>query len=523
MKREFLSGIVSGGLSFFVKTAAMLILTPLMIGLLGVKLYGAYLLFVGISELSLLAATGLTTGFIQNFSKAVGSQNGLLRHSLLISARWVYSLIALSVLFLGWLLMPFLIAQLFKVGPYPVHYLEWIGYLVVLTAVMNIFSQYLSAILWTHFLHKQTNVVECVRGILEAILAVIILYAGGDIAGVFVGRLVIAFFTAVLIGRLAWQAEPGLRETWNKVSCSFEGISELFRVSLFAMITKISVFVAHRMDEFIIAAYLTLTDVTCFGLVMRMLGQIAALMVKLSEGTSPFFARLSGQDDVESSRYLFLRSTALMHFMVCLLLMLVMFGFPEFLEYMGDGKVHLKQALPLALIACGTIWTGSIQIPASSYLFSSGFYRFQTVSTVITALCNLGLSIVFIKYFGLPGVILGTLIPHAIQNHFVTIKMSLFRLKISWIQFFSNVYIRTFPPLLVAGVLLTCARYSGSYLFKTPLLPFSFLLPLLALCGFVSAVVWAVWCLDYKEKELLIGFVRKIPFLQFLKTNSINS
>jgi O-antigen/teichoic acid export membrane protein len=282
---------------------------------------------------------------------------------------------------------------------------------------------------------------------------------------------------------------------------------------MYAMILKISVFIAHRIDEVVISSFLVLADVTAYGLVMRMLGQIAGLMVKLLDGLFPVFSRLGSEKGIEGNRYLFLRSTALMHYLVSILLICVMGGFPEFLHYLGDGKVPYAAVQSTAIIACFLIWTGSVQIPASNFLFTNGMHKLSTISTVVTATCNLSLSIVLIKAIGLPGVILGTLIPHGLQNHLVTIRISLRKLNIPFKEYLYQVYVRCLLPLLVPGVLIITFRYFAP-LEANGLISFLVLIPFLFAAGCLSLLTWLWVSVDKQEKDLLLGLFGKLPLLR---------
>jgi O-antigen/teichoic acid export membrane protein len=510
MKKNLLQGIMAGGFGFVIKTIAMLALTPKLVSLMGVDLYGAYLLFLTFAEFALLMASGLTTGLIQTLSQSLGVQDDTGRISLLVTSRWLYGLIALSILGLGWVFMPTIVAQIFHKTTISHAMLLDTAHWVLLAATVGILSQFITAILRAHCLHKKINIVEALQGVLEAILAVVLLSLHYDLAVVFKVRLCLALISLTILTIAAWQAEPFFKISLAHWGCTLASIRKLFVISMYAMVLKISVFIAHRIDEIIITTFLVLADVTAYGLVMRMLGQIAALMVKLLEGLFPIFSRLGSQKGHEGNRYLFLRSTALMHYLVTLMLICVMAGFPEFLNYLGAGEVHLEMVLSTAIIACFLIWTGSVQIPASNFLFTNGMHKLSTVSTVITAACNLGLSIFLIQKIGLPGVILGTLIPHGLQNHLITIRISLQKLKIPFTEYLYQVYGRCMLPLLVPAVLLTAFRNLAP-IQSNGLFSFAILLPMLCLAGITSVVLWFIFSVDKAEKDLLLGLFEKLP------------
>jgi|GEM_PF-3004371 len=515
MKKNLLQGIMAGGFGFVVKTIAMLVLTPKLVGLMGVDLYGAYLLFLTFAEFSLLMASGLTTGLIQTLSQNLAGNDVNSRVELLVTSRWLYCIISILMVICGWIFMPQILDAVIHSDKISRVLLLETAHWVLLAASLGIISQFITAILRAHCLHKIINTVEALQGVAEAVLAVILLSMHYNLEVVFKIRLCLVTISLSILMFSALKAEPYFKKSLTQWQCRVSEIKELFVISMYAMVLKISVFIAHRIDEVVISAYLVLADVTAYGLVMRMLGQIAALMVKLLDGVFPVFSRLGSQKGHEGNRYLFLRSTALMHYLVTILLICVMGGFPEFLNYLGDGKVPFAMVQTTAIIACFLIWTGSVQIPASNFLFTNGMHKLSTLSTVITSSCNLLLSIILIKMIGLPGVILGTLIPHGLQNHLVTIRISLQKMKIPFGEYLYQVYGRCMIPLLVPAVMIIALRHFAP-IQADGFMSFAILIPGLFISGLTSVILWLLISVDKQEKDLLLGLFEKLPVIRKL-------
>jgi glycosyltransferase involved in cell wall biosynthesis/O-antigen/teichoic acid export membrane protein len=521
LKKSLLYGILSGGGSFFVKVAIMILLTPVIIHKLGVEAYGAYLLFLNFSEMAKLLATGMTTGFVNQYSKALANTVPQEKNSLLQVGLLVYLTLGTGVVALGWFCLPLWITTLFKGATLSYPVLLDTGLIVLLTSGLAIFSEYLLSILFAHCLQAITHWVNTAQTILCGVVSVLALMAGQHLPEIFMGRLVVMVGIFMVLLLLVYRFDNQFASSFKQQDLPrqrlplMQSFKRLLGISIFSMIQRVSVFIAHRLDEVVVATFLSLTQVSVLGVIVRVFSQVSDLMIKLLDGLFPVFSRLhADSSQSEKARYLFLRSMGFIHYTVSLFLMVVVAGFPEILHFLSAGQVSLSQSWLTMLFMAGLTWTGSVQIPASNYLFSSGMYRFQTCSTVITASINLICSLMFVQWIGLPGVVLGSLLPHGIQNHAVTIHLAIRRLGISWLQLVKEVYFRSLPALLVGAVPLCLIRYRfGSTRMSLGVLA------LVATVSVASSVLtWLLFSLDKTEQSLVLeqlaGLLKRVPGLR---------
>jgi O-antigen/teichoic acid export membrane protein len=536
LKKQFVSGVLSGGAGFILKTLAMLLLTPLVVGDLGATGYGVYLVLLSLAEMAMLLATGLTAGYVQQLSDSLGKQHTASptptalsaaeqHHQLQATAKWLFGGLAVGVFAVGVLSLPMVLPVLIKPPlPMPINVLHLAALWVLGGASLGIIQQYVMSILRAHAQQVSINVLECAQGLIEPVLAIVALKAGWGLPGVFACRAGLIIIMIVMASLQAHKIETSLLTAWQDPRVYLSRCKKMLSISVYAMLSRIGVFIAHRMDEIIIAMMLTLTDVTGFGLLMRLMSQVAALSLKLLDGLSPLFARFTATVDTaisgsglmpnavdNRSQQLMLRSLAVVHYLTLLLLTLLMVGLPEFINYLGHGQVGVNWWV--AGIAAVTIWSGSVQIPASNYVFSSGRYRFQTASTLVTAGLNLVLSILFIKWIGLPGVILGTLVPQGIQHQFVTIPMACRKLGLPW-RAVGKLYVQAIPAWGVAVILGGVLRLTMAYS-PQPFIPLWLLLVVLPLIMLTSVWVWSLTCLTPEEKHLLKQMIgNRLPLLK---------
>jgi O-antigen/teichoic acid export membrane protein len=450
---QFWLGALAGGLGFILKTVLLLILTPWLIGMLGVKQYGAYLVLLGLSELLQLAISGFSVGMVQRYSYALGlpQQSKRQRLPLLSGGFWLYLGLSLVVLSIGAVASPYLLALVFKnvsVGLRP--QLAPAFGAVLVTTFLLMLARFPQSLIRAHNRQSQLALMETVQSILEVLATAAMAQWMPGLAWLFLGRCAVAGVVLLWSYVSAWQSDWLLRKAPVRQFPGWGNLKDMLQISSFAMIQQISVFVAHRMDGLVISRYLGLAEVAIFELVARLFGQISALCIKVFEGLFPVFARFGAQEAVQQEQAdLTLLSTAAIHWLVTLGLLCLLFIFPEAFGYLSKQSFKVEAAWPVAILVACLTWTGSIQIPASNYLFATGHHRFQTVSTVITAALNLIISLVLVQSIGIVGVIWGSLIPHGLQHHLVTIPKALRQLRIPYGAYLLRVFLPSLLPLLI--------------------------------------------------------------------------
>lgn len=102
--------------------------------------------------------------------------------------------------------------------------------------------------------------------------------------------------------------------------------------------------------------------------------------------------------------------------------------YPQIFHFLSGGTLPVAPTIALACLLGLVSWSIVMQLPASNYLFASGMHRFQTVSSLTTALLNATTCLLLVKPLGLLGVALGIAVPHVLQHQLVTIPMARRRL-----------------------------------------------------------------------------------------------
>jgi O-antigen/teichoic acid export membrane protein len=500
---RFISGMLSGAGAFFAKVVVNIVIIPVIIKLLGLDDFGLYVLFLNLSEILITLGAGFTTGLIHRLSHHHSLNDSASFNEQLGVAQSFYGLIAILIIGLSWVINPS-VPQIFHLSAKHTEIASVAFLLVIVDAVINFWGFYPQGVLKAHSLYKNTNITETVQTLVSALLTLGLLMMGYGLIAILVSRLVVSVLTVI---SLYWQAISIMPEfSKARPKLSVHGIKDLFSISFYSLIQRISGIVAHRIDGFVIAAFLSMSEVGIYSLILRIFSYVSGFATKLMEGMFPIFTRMAAQDTREKSRFFFLRSSTFLNFLTGNCLIVIMGNYPEIIAFLTTGKVDYQQTVLPAVIIAGFTWSGSLQMPASNYLFASGWHRFQTITSMITAALNLGLSILLVQQIGVTGIALGTLIPHVIQHNLLTVFWACKSLEISVREYIFQVYLKNLPGFLAGGGLLLLMRYC----FGSTHVPLVYQLLVNALVFILVVACWYFLVAIRDERQMCYSTIQKI-------------
>jgi O-antigen/teichoic acid export membrane protein len=143
-------------------------------------------------------------------------------------------------------------------------------------------------------------------------------------------------------------------------------------------------------------------------------------------------------------------------------------------------------------------------------LKGAGKHRVVSVTNIITALCNVGLSIAMVRPLGLVGVALGTLVPIAAACVFVLFPLACRRVELP----VHAALLRGIWPAVWPGVVM------GLFIVATrPLVPLSLLAVAVecAAAGLVYGVTFVLFSLNAVERQFYLGKVARMLHIDRLR------
>lgn len=208
-------------------------------------------------------------------------------------------------------------------------------------------------------------------------------------------------------------ASPSLRRI-NPFRAERAMVRKLATMGFAVSIIVVADIVRFQLDAGVIAYFLPNSpqSISIFGVGTRLAGTAFATVGVIGTVLMPRFSGLAETDDKENTKKLLERSTRATGFVSSFLLVNLAVLGPHFLA-LWLRKPWIPVSARISLIVLPAYYVALLSTPAASLLMGRGRLRGLTILTVVEACANLGLSVLFIRHFGIIGVALGTAIPLA--------------------------------------------------------------------------------------------------------------
>ena len=180
-----------------------------------------------------------------------------------------------------------------------------------------------------------------------------------------------------------------------------------YSASMFFLL-QISVLIAFQSDTLIISHYLGASDVAVYAVAFKLFSVPTMILGMLASALWPTYSEAIGRGDHAWVRHMFLKSIRYsMFFNIPVVVLLVVFS-PYILDlWVGQEVVaDFSLRLGLGLWAFLTIFGSNF----SAILNSMQVMRFQAITSMLMAVSSISLSIFLVQYYGVAGVVFGSVI-----------------------------------------------------------------------------------------------------------------
>ncbi|MEY8458995.1 lipopolysaccharide biosynthesis protein [Lactococcus ileimucosae] len=370
---------------------------------LGISYQGLNGLFTSILSMLSIAELGIGSAIVFNMYRYIAENDTETMKSLMRFYRIAYQIVAAVVTILGLLLLPFLN---FFSSYQGIHDNIFIIYLLFLTnSVAGYLFSYKRSILYADQKNYIVNIFDTLYTLLVNIAYIFVLFVFQSFMLYLIAALVLSIIENILIQLYADKRYPWLKE--KNIQKLNPEILKRFKKQIYGMFYhNIGTFVVMGSDSLVITKFLGLTTMGIYSNYSLITGNLSGLLMAALGGLTASIGNLLTEKNVNKSfdvykNISFATFWIFSTFSAAILLTMQ----PFVLVWLGD---KFTLSFPVLIMIVLNFYILGMRKPIRLFQDAAGIFYENRHIPVIGAVLNLGLSLLFVTFMGLTGVLLGT-------------------------------------------------------------------------------------------------------------------
>ncbi len=286
---------------------------------------------------------------------------------------------------------------------------------------------------------------------------------------------------------------------WN-----LEYAKKMVKPSLYCWLTSVGIFLILKTNQYFITLVAGAEEIPSYNAAYQLASNLRNVALPFAFSASTFISQMWQAGDIKGVHQLVRKSCNFGLLIMCIGSgYLIVVGQDLIDVWLGEGVFVGSAVLTTFCI----MFILEVQNVCLMYGARATEYEKFTVSSLAAGLLNLVFTAILIKPLGLWGVALGTLIAQSLTSNWYIVFKSLERLKIGYLQYFSN----TFMPAFISFIL----SISITYILKRIIYSFVdnslLLLVLTAIaCSLIFGLALWLWVLEDNQKNKLTLKIRNM-------------
>lgn len=396
----------------------------ILIHYLGVEYLGLNGLFSNIFTILNLAELGIGSAIVFSMYKPVAENNIEKTKALQNLYKKFYLIIALVVVGLGLILLPFLDILIKNDVSSDINiYVLYVMYLV--NTIFSYFSAHKRSLLFAYQRNDIENKVVTVVSIVSTLVQILVLVLFRDYYVYYSISILASLVNCYLISRIAnkmypeinGKSEPLDEETKKEISKNIAALS----------VHKIGSAVVTSTDNIIISAFLGTIVLGCYSNYFLLITYIIMVFSIISNALTGSVGNLIASTDIEYSYTKYKQINFVFVYLTAFCTICLMCLFQPFMAIWTGGGVYILDYSTVILL-CISFYISRIITAPSIYKECAGIFKQDKWRPLFEAIINLTISIILVNEIGVNGVIIGTIIsslvcpfwigPHMVFKHY---------------------------------------------------------------------------------------------------------
>jgi O-antigen/teichoic acid export membrane protein len=392
------------------EAAIAFLLMPLVVRTLGDRMYGLWTVVGTIIGYYGLLDLGLSTAITRHVAGAMGAGKAGDAATIASTSLRVYAVLGLvAVLVTGGLAMA---ARAFFPDPADAVLFRKVILIVGISLAAGFPVRVFSGVLASQVRHYLISGARIASLILRSALTYYAARRGAGITALAWANCLATILEQTLLivfCRIALPSIPVGFRLWSTATAK-----KLFGYSSLALVAATGETLRFQISAIVVSAFLGLNAVTHFRVASFMTGQYISIIVASMGVIVPVFSRLEGQGDRERLKEMFFRSTRISIVLASFIgFGLIAWGRPFIERWMGAPYLDAFPCMVVMTVGCIIDLS---QTTTSALFYGISKHGFYAVFNVAEGLLNIGLSLIFVRWWGIFGVALGTSVAMALMR-----------------------------------------------------------------------------------------------------------
>jgi len=412
--KSYIKGVGSGYINMLVINVVGLLLTPFILKYVTREEFAFYYVAADLLMWLSLAQLGVSNSYNSYAAQMFGA--GKLKElSFLSSSAWGLQILsALTVIIVGFVLS-FFVADFFEVDK-SIKHVQLFFILLVIASAFTIVNQIYSALLVSAKEIHISNRISIISVVPKVILTVILIFAGWKLVGLALANL-LAIIVPILISIFYVRKHfPDIKislKYWSK-----EYNKKLLVSGLWFTLGGVAGILILGLDRIVIAKVVSLEIVASFLITQKLFFLSDKIFSQILNVSRPFFGQLYGKGSYQMMYNLYKFFTKFSIFLAVIAASFILLINEFFIKIWVGSELYAGEAISFWLAI--NFIVQFILLP-NRVVLATTLHRlkWQNSLRVVEGVVNLSLSILLGKQFGIPGVILGSVISSLLFSNLI--------------------------------------------------------------------------------------------------------
>lgn len=395
-------GSIFRNLDLLVLLSVTFVITPFVVRSLGDRMYGFWTLLGTLMGYYGLLDFGLSSAAARYISQSLGKGDTEELNAVANTSFFLFSVIGAAAMLAA--VASAAAAPLFLGDPAEIALFRRLILIMGAATAIGFPFRVFQGVLISYIRYDSLAVLNIARTLLTNAGIYWCLSTGGGITSVAIITLVVSVLHNAGMFAVCRLQMPSVRIVFFR--WRGETVRSMFDYSWKTFVCQLGDILRFQFDSLLIAAFLSVSMITPYFIGARLVSGFGQLVTSSVGVMLPVFSQYEGRGDYDSIRTALLKVTTLSTVLSAFVGMSVMFYSRAFiLRWMGPG---FESSHIIVNILCVGAIMGLAEYPGVQLLYGLSRHNYLAVMNTCQAVLNVFLSVVFLKYFSLYGVALGS-------------------------------------------------------------------------------------------------------------------